>query len=249
MIQRLSARYGPHPDFLPADKGAKVWRYMDFTKFASLLDTSALFFSRADQLPDAWEGAHTVWGVLGRPVFWTPQEDEVGKFHRSLRQHTFVSCWHMNDVESAAMWKLYVSQNEGIAIQTTFDRFTASFQGDESNIFDVHVGRVRYLDYDRDVFPEGNTFLPFLHKRLSFEHEHELRAIIQPVWPGGNPLVDSDPYAEGLLVDIDLHNLIECVYVAPTSETWFKDLVTNVAKRYGLRAPIQQSDLARDPVY
>jgi len=249
MIQRISARYGPHSDFLPAEKGTKVWRYMDFTKFASLLDTSALYFSRADRLPDSWEGAHTTWGLIGQPNWVLAGEHQTRPFNRALRQHTFVSCWHMNDVESAAMWKLYVSQNEGIAIRTTVDRLTSSFQGDECAIFDVYVGRVRYLDYDREVFAEGNTFIPFLHKRLSFEHEHELRAIIQPILPGGKPLVDSDPYAEGLLVDVDLQKLIESVYIAPTSERWLKELVTNVAKKYGLGAPVLQSDLARDPVY
>src|SRR5271163_1288021 len=42
---------------------------MDFTKFASLLDTNALFFSQADQLSDAWEGAYTAEN-LHRPVIW-----------------------------------------------------------------------------------------------------------------------------------------------------------------------------------
>jgi hypothetical protein len=60
MIKRLSAHYSPHPFFLTADGDSKVWRYMDFTKFVSLLDGNALFFSRADRLSDAWEGAHTV---------------------------------------------------------------------------------------------------------------------------------------------------------------------------------------------
>ena len=32
---------------------------MDFTKFVSLLDKSALFFARADRLDDPFEGAYT----------------------------------------------------------------------------------------------------------------------------------------------------------------------------------------------
>ena len=33
----------------PKDENAKIWRYMDFTKFVSMLDKSALFFTRVDK--------------------------------------------------------------------------------------------------------------------------------------------------------------------------------------------------------
>jgi hypothetical protein len=36
-----------------------IWRYMDFTKFVSLLDRSALFFARADKFKDQFEGSWT----------------------------------------------------------------------------------------------------------------------------------------------------------------------------------------------
>ena len=45
--------YKEHPEFCRSTirSDAMLWRYMDFTKFVSLLDTaSALFFARADKL-------------------------------------------------------------------------------------------------------------------------------------------------------------------------------------------------------
>ena len=45
--------YETHPLFVAPPGDALLWRYMDFTKFVSLLDTSSLFFSRADLLGDA----------------------------------------------------------------------------------------------------------------------------------------------------------------------------------------------------
>jgi hypothetical protein len=36
----------------PEDENAKIWRYMDFTKFVSLLDTKSLYFTRVDRLGD-----------------------------------------------------------------------------------------------------------------------------------------------------------------------------------------------------
>ena len=44
----------PYCDPLPDD--AVLWRYMDFTKFVSLLEKSSLFFARADKLEDPFEG-------------------------------------------------------------------------------------------------------------------------------------------------------------------------------------------------
>lgn len=40
----------------PPPSEAILWRYMDFTKFVSLLEKSALFFARADKLDDPFEG-------------------------------------------------------------------------------------------------------------------------------------------------------------------------------------------------
>ena len=257
MIKRLPLTYSPHKFVTtPEEHEAKIWRYMDFTKFVSLLDTNALFFCRADHFADAWEGAHTVENVKFRPVLWAGIEEDAAKIkevtaeiYRSARMHTFMNCWHLNEVESAAMWKLYVSHNEGIAIQSTYERLTTSFEGDESEMFRVSVGTVKYLDYEHEMFPDGNTLLPFFHKRLSFEHERELRAIVQPITAGSGPLGNIKPIADGLLIDVNLQTLIENIYVAPTCEPWFVDLVKNIAIKYGIKMGIQHSDLARDPVF
>jgi hypothetical protein len=255
MIKRLPLTYSPHKFVTPPDDDeAKIWRYMDFTKFVSLLDTNALFFCRADHFADAWEGAHTVENVKFRPRIWGPEASaqmmkDVTEIYRSVRMHTFMNCWHLNEGESAAMWKLYVSHNEGIAIQSTYERLTTSFEGDESEIFRVSVGTVKYLDYEHEMFPDGNTLLPFFHKRLSFEHERELRAIVQPISAGTGPLSNIEPIADGLLLNINVQTLIENIYVAPTCESWFAELVKSVAKKYGFQVGIRHSDLSRDPVF
>ena len=42
--------YKESRDCKPPPDNAVLWRYMDFTKFVSLLDKQALFFARADKL-------------------------------------------------------------------------------------------------------------------------------------------------------------------------------------------------------
>jgi hypothetical protein len=41
----------------PKYEHAKIWRFIDFTKFVSLIDKSALFFPRIDRLGDKFEGS------------------------------------------------------------------------------------------------------------------------------------------------------------------------------------------------
>ena len=38
-----------------------------------------------------------------------------------------VSCWHMGEFESEAMWRLYARERDGIAIKTVFARFKDAF--------------------------------------------------------------------------------------------------------------------------
>ena len=46
----------PPSESVPSDD-AILWRYLDFTKFAALLNSKALYFCRLDCLGDPFEGA------------------------------------------------------------------------------------------------------------------------------------------------------------------------------------------------
>lgn len=131
----------------PSNSDIKLWRYMDFAKYVSLLDKSALWFSRADKLSEGFEGkmGDTFEGTLSlgnvaemREYFgnyikedgqllMTSEEVEVWikvniDSRRLPREWTYVNSWHMNERESAAMWKLYARTNEAVAIQSSYAR-------------------------------------------------------------------------------------------------------------------------------
>ena len=165
-----------HPVFeAPADPNVKIWRYMDFTKFISIVDSNSLFFSRADMLGDPFEGSMS---FLNKEKWPSMYSSEVLKALNSstshniwMRQWTFVNCWHMNEVESVAMWQLYAKSSEAVAIQSTYQDLHRLLPND------TYIGVVKYIDYKTQWMPEGNAFYPYVHKRRSFEHERELRAI------------------------------------------------------------------------
>ena len=250
--------YQESPYCKPPPGDAVLWRYMDFTKFVSLLEKQALFFARTDKLDDPFEG---YWPNRNR-LAARRSRDESSDPHRDLllqtwldvlqkwRRFTLINCWHERRHESAAMWKLYAKDDNGIAIKTDFDSFARSFTASE-NIF---IGKVSYVDYKTAFFADKNSLEPFLCKRKSFEHEHEVRAIIQ-IWPlkkdGEKELVDfsQDICDVGNYYKVDLSILIHEVVIAPYAQDWLIELVQSVAARYNLESPVIRSALADDPAW
>lgn len=217
-----------HPVFnFPPNEDQKIWRYMDFTKFIDLLITKSLYFCRVDLFDDIFEGSVTRITAKKRDGL-SPVRDKKGEiisdFWKNIsiqsRKQNAINCWHMNNQESAAMWKLYLNSNEGIAVQSTFKKLKDCLN--ESDL-SIHLGTIKYVDYDHVDIGWGNGFIPFVHKRKSFEHENELRALI---WEIEKENKDKVNLSEGgVSVQIDVLKLIENVYVSPASPKWFLALV------------------------
>lgn len=104
-----------------------LWRYMDFSKFVATLVNRGLYRSRMDRLGDAYEGwvpktpREQYHGFLQNEFF--RRDRELRKKATELRKRIYASCWHANDDESDAMWKLYMKSKNGIAIRTTCRSF------------------------------------------------------------------------------------------------------------------------------
>lgn len=244
-----------HPVFLPPDDpNVSIWRYMDFTKYLALLDSSALYFARADQFDDPFEGASTKANLNARPEWYSGPEWSTGKGQEALaslpkmyeasRRWTYINCWHANEVESAAMWRLYAQSNEAIAVGSTFAKLAKQMPEF------THVGVVQYIDYETEFIPESNLFYRFMRKRKSFAHEREIRAVRQAPISVGDEVraLEANP-ALGILVPVSVPDLITRVHVAPTAPVWFAELVEKATKRFGLSLDVVRSSLDDSPVY
>lgn len=241
----------------PENPEIKIWRYMDFTKFVSMLENRGIFLARADMLGDPFEGSFSRENERMRPIVHKDlisrgyNPEDLKDYRQWLCSWMMISCWHMNENESAAMWKLYAKSNEAISIQSTYSRLRDSFD------IPFHIGVVKYIDYKTEWLPEGNSFYPFIHKRKSFTPERELRVIKDcspykdhPDWFPAQILdYEKTPPPGGIWHSLNLDNLIERVYVAPTSPIWFKELVKQVLKRYELNKPVNQSLLDDEPFF
>jgi hypothetical protein len=237
----------------PKNEDQIIWRYLDFTKFVDLLNTSSLFFTRADYFEDIFEGSITKRGAelrnndmaeLIRLGKLKPQfNDEFWRSRMNNQRKDYaINCWHMNDYESAAMWKLYLKSNEGIAIQSTYSHFKECFS---DSTIPVYIGIVKYIDYETDFFPWNNVMYPFVHKRKSFEHEKELRAVIWEKQNPGSVSLDSG----GIKIKIDLKRLIDKVFVSPDSPSWLTQLVQDVSQKYEMEISVINSRLKDSPIF
>ena len=237
-----------HESFFPPDENCTLWRYMDLTKFLSLIEDRCLLFPRADQFNDPYEGAWSRAGVLRLRDQAAKGEVQPNLIDLLLeridvvRRELFISCWFASEHESAAMWKLYLQSPEGIAIKTDYDTLTAAL---EQSPLTIRTTLVKYVDYDKVPIAFGNLFFPFVYKRLSFAHETELRAII---WSKENQAKIPD---DATLVPVDIvpQDLVKSVHVSPTAPNWFGHLVEQLLKRYRLDIPVVRSRLYDRPVY
>jgi hypothetical protein len=267
-------KYDPaHPVFHRPPASTRLWRYLDFTKFVALLEDRSLFLAPADRFEDRFEGSVSAATVELRERLRLladsadPQQrqvqlkniektlDDAARYRREQAAFTYISCWHASDDESAGMWAQYTPTGHGVAVQTTLDRLEAVMptEGPAEGSTLLYVGLVTYIDYRTGVVPEANSFAPYIHKRMSFAHEHELR-IVSQLFPYTDDFDDdgrrlmSNP-EPGLAVPIDLDRLIANIYLRPNTPSWVRRLVETQARRAGVLAPIIVSDLDRDPVF
>ena len=159
----------------PPDKSIRVWRYMDLAKFIWLLDKRKLYLPRLGSLDDSHEGSVTQKLALAYERFikmFVPERGEkdlqsLSQYGRDLRKASYVSCWRMSNIDSHAMWRIYCGADQGVAIQTTYEKLASSIMDSE-----MHIGFVRYMDYDENWFSKG-IFIPSLEKSSFYRIMHK----------------------------------------------------------------------------
>lgn len=255
-VPRLKTRSGedagraPYALFMPPENlDVPVWRYMDFTRFVSLLQNRGLFFPMVAKLEDPFEGSFARGNEALRSRVYrhmpNPYKVTAGELVQKLRDHVAVSCWHINERESAAMWKLYSKSDEAVCVQSTFRKLNAAVGSV------AKIGVVRYVDYETSWIPESNPLAPFLYKRLSFEHEREVRAIIPPSDVGSILSGETKRFSEGgCWVPMQLPEVVDRVLVAPDAPAWLASLVRQVTAHYQFNSiPVALSTLGDAPFY
>lgn len=237
-----------HPCFpQPQDTSTRVWRYMDLAKLIWLLDSQKLWLSRLDLLKDSHEGSiprllamYRNQSILEQGVGdFGPQ---ISHFNQRVRNSTYISCWRLGNAETESMWRLYCPGEQGIALQTSYQKLLYSVLGDPH----LFIGCVVYIDYESEGFPLDNLFYPVMHKRLNFAHEQEVRLVkmehIEMTNQIGPP---------GITIDWLLEAVIDAIYVNPYAPEYYSEVVRSVVRNFApaLEDRVCWSRMRSDPVY
>ncbi|QIZ07651.1 DUF2971 domain-containing protein [Priestia megaterium] len=247
-----------------------VWKYMGLKKFESLLKNKAMFFAKPSAFEDNLEGSYSFWDIEeyeaeGELPFITSRE-----YMKKVQEFSAISCWHINNFESAAMWDLYLGGKDGIAIKTNYANLYNSITDLKYRVFS---GRLQYIDFNKEM-TSRNIYDTLFYKRKSFSHENELRLMIIAsriderylerfferqgihidLWEERMEELEKKSYEfaheKGTFVSCELDKLIDKIYVSPRSSQEVVDEVTEMVTKYGLsRDKVIQSDLYEDFIY
>ena len=238
--------YQDHPLCKCPDSNTTIWRYLDELKFYSLLEKDALFFAKARYLNDPFEGRYP-------PTY--PRHEGAsfnrGSFNQmgfnqganylpdSFKDSTYICCFTMNKSENYAMWKSYLLEKEGVAIQSTLKQLQESFEDTDEET--ISIGLVNYYDSGKNFNGGSNAFTLFLQKRVLFNNENELRAIMI------NKSSRREITEKGIFIPVKIGKLINKVVLSPHSSEAFEKRIIMLCAQKGLGNIVYRSKLEEVP--
>ncbi len=176
---------GQHPCLTEPECDQVLWKYMDFTKLISILETKSLYFANISRFKDRYEGqvrpkSYRLTeslirsaGLEGDKAFLQFIKETTDEFRRG----TYANCWTKNDGESAAMWRTYLTNpDEGVAIKTTYKRIKDSLATVEKRVFAAIV-TYGHEPLESRILLEVDFILHAVHKRKCFESEKEVHCL------------------------------------------------------------------------
>jgi hypothetical protein len=258
----------------------RLFRYVEVEKLLFMIAKNALPLTRMTLFDDPFEGSYPKkfleieralevraqmqsFGKKLLPVEYREDPERyLEKSRRKAYEHrmnSFLSCWHANDSESAAMWRLYSNYHKGIAIQTELDtlirELPSRYDHKGANESPVHIAEAQYIDFDNpdttEYRPSVSIVKQWQWKRKAFSAEKEVRVHVWVPCGYGDGKGPPIPEVEGdyILLSVDLGRVIQRIIIAPESPGWYRELVASVIQKYGFEFQIVDSALAAEPKY
>lgn len=242
----------------PESQEAVIWRFVNMKKFQDFMETSELYFCRADLFPqDESEGLPpenykpfphlNPLDLLDRRQI----DDSIGNVAQD-RESFYINCWHLFREETCEMWKQH--GQDGVAICSRYRLLKSELNAMEDRAF---IGLVRYGSGHMQGW---NLFRFITHKQLKHANEREVRAwlwIIDPHASGSRhldadnrvytrPLTPpNDNVLKGHRRKVNMQALVTGIVVSPwASSTTFKE-ISRLVENKGYAIPVEASALTR----
>ena len=220
-----------------------LYRVIRFEHLIDLFQTSRFHLSS----PNSWEDPFE--------QFWSKVIFKNLGSQDKFLDKIFGSCFTLQ-ARSDAMWKIYSQNCNGVRIKIRFDELVRQVnQTPELRDAKVILGEVNYfsdaklvsvanhLIRDRELLLSGDepcSAHAWLHKRIAFQHERELRLLA--ILPAGPSAVGSTQ------ISVDPHSLISSIHIDPrASPEAFKIAKDEIRRLCRFTGPIRHSALLRLP--
>jgi hypothetical protein len=179
------------------DPVSELRRYTTLDALVQILGNRQLRLTRVDTFQDPFEGSVPKRQIDDQLLLFSSRNQVMGRSasyrgmsmphqpsmdpwtewtlrRRAKTRSAHASCWTAGH-ESEAMWRLYCRdggrEGQGVAMQSTLEKIEASVQGN-----DLFVSPIKYRYYhEGDAFDDELDV--FMHKRMGFEHEREVRLL------------------------------------------------------------------------
>ena len=233
--------YKKDPRFETPDDSSRIWRYMNYDRFESLISEQILFFCSIDTLKkmDPYEGSYYACKLLNEV-----DPSDAQRFVNQINQcgpPIAVNCWHLSEYDSMAMWKIY-SREKGIAIQTTIRKLKDTFNKYQDSIW---IGKLSYTDepIEHPTDWTVDKFMACMTKRNCYEYEKEVRALI---WETNEIKRTDDGSA---IVPIEINDLLENVLLSPESDDTVLENVRALLDKHGIEIIPIKSEVLTSPCF
>ena len=163
-------------------------------------------------------------------------------YHVAIAKAIAVNCWHINNGESEAMWRLYGDSGKGVAVETTLGALKESITARDS-AYRVFIYPVKYLDFFDDTLKPAACVVegqraPLL-KRRSYEHEREVRAFLMRVPESARAAENLETWKPvPVRIPIDVNRLVKAVHVSPYPAEPFASSVKSICEKFELSGKI-----------
>ena len=162
------------------------------------------------------------------------------KMRHEIKPNFCINCWNKFEGESYALWKIYSDINQGIMIKSSFNSIIRAFDKTKET---VYCSYIKYINYLTESVPIGNIFAPFVYKRVAYQYENEIRLIYQVAEFGNVFPWEDQPIENGIMVDVNLHELIREIVISPYAPKWFFEIVEDLCEKYKLECQVSFSEL------
>ncbi|HEY1770228.1 MAG TPA: hypothetical protein VGG02_08230 [Chthoniobacterales bacterium] len=205
-----------------------LWRYMELWKFEDMLKRSTIYFARADQFDEPFEGRESPGNTetmskseeafqklypVKRPENWKESQE-------TIRQVMFISCWNRGTRECWEMWRGYTKTPNSVVIATSA-KALRRFVPEEIMKYGVKYAS---LDFPRTEFTHTSLFF---YKPASCRIEREYRMLRVP-------REDESIASEDLCrhIPIKLRKIVRRVVTHPGATRETKQRVTDLLRDY-----------------